>query len=258
MAGRPFSGDNDATLAWLRQNRASGDPYAIGALASTPAEAERSMQMFARMSSAIHGDGLDGIINQALAAGGYRPGGGRERSRSPVHRDANFSAALAQYNASHDIKFEERDVRSSHRKPCDECSADFNLLTEYFVGKNHRGFGEEKLCLDCMQSRLTPFLRASSGAAGSITTNAAAGGASTHAVKDSERSSAGWRSWPIVRSGNYGLVYVVPQAKFGYYDDDEDEDECIIYIGKPMVGPAYMFKRRELRQPPFEGEHRAF
>ena len=49
-------------------------------------------------------------------------------------------------------------------------------------------------------------------------------------------SSAGWRDWPVVEEGEYSLMYVVPDQKFGYYDDDEDEDECIVYFGEPRMG----------------------
>lgn len=51
----------------------------------------------------------------------------------------------------------------------------------------------------------------------------------------SQLSSAGWRNWPVVEEGDYSLVYVVPDQKFGYYDDDEDEDECIVYFGEPLI-----------------------
>lgn len=71
---------------------------------------------------------------------------------------------------------------------------------------------------------------------------------------DSQLSSAGWRNWPVVEEGDYSLVYVVPDQKFGYYDDDEDEDECIVYFGEPLMGPCKVFPRSELRKPPFNGE----
>ena len=76
--------------------------------------------------------------------------------------------------------------------------------------------------------------------------------------RDATRSSAGWQSWPKPREGDYGLVYVVPSGAFGYYDDDEDRNECIVYLGKPMCGPAYMYRRHELRKPPFEGDYAAY
>eukprot|EP00966_Prymnesium_polylepis_P168790 3902997-Prymnesium_polylepis.1 len=70
---------------------------------------------------------------------------------------------------------------------------------------------------------------------------------------DSQLSSAGWRNWPIVDSGAYGLVYVVAENKFGYYDD-EDDDECIVYFGQPLLSLSKVFARGQLRKPPFEGE----
>ena len=39
----------------------------------------------------------------------------------------------------------------------------------------------------------------------------------------SQQSAAGWRSWPLVQSGDYGQVYVSSEGRFGYYDDEEAE-----------------------------------
>jgi hypothetical protein len=50
---------------------------------------------------------------------------------------------------------------------------------------------------------------------------------------------------------------VEAESKFGYYDDDEDEDECVVYFGPPLVSPSGAFPRGQLRKPPFEGEFRA-
>ena len=44
------------------------------------------------------------------------------------------------------------------------------------------------------------------------------------------QSAAGWRSWPLVQSGDYGQVYVSSEGRFGYYDDDDGEDEAIVYL----------------------------
>ena len=76
-------------------------------------------------------------------------------------------------------------------------------------------------------------------------------------VPDSERTSAGWQTWREPKSGEYGFVYIVPLGKFGYYDDDEDENECVVYLHKPMFGDCYTLKRSSLRKPPFEGEFEA-
>mmetsp|Transcript_10700 Transcript_10700/g.26193 ORF Transcript_10700/g.26193 Transcript_10700/m.26193 type:complete len:117 (+) Transcript_10700:274-624(+) len=75
-------------------------------------------------------------------------------------------------------------------------------------------------------------------------------------VKDSERSSDGWELWPKVKRGRYGLVFVVSQRKFGYYDDEE-EPECIVYYGTPLSDECDVFRRSDLRQPPFQGEYRS-
>lgn len=72
---------------------------------------------------------------------------------------------------------------------------------------------------------------------------------------DSQLSSSGWRNWPIVKEGQWGLVYVVSQKKFGYYDDDESSEECIVYFGQPLLGPQGIFSRDDLRKPPFDGNH---
>ena len=71
---------------------------------------------------------------------------------------------------------------------------------------------------------------------------------------DSQLSSAGWRNWPVVDHRCYGLVYVVPEKKFGYYDDNEDDDEYIVYFGEPLLSPSGVFRRSQLRKPPFEGK----
>jgi hypothetical protein len=71
-------------------------------------------------------------------------------------------------------------------------------------------------------------------------------------------SSAGWQSWPIVKRHDWGLVYVSSEGRFGYYDDEEDEDECIVYFGSPLTGDGpYNFPRGALRQPPVDGDFTA-
>lgn len=50
------------------------------------------------------------------------------------------------------------------------------------------------------------------------------------------------------------LVFVVSQRKFGYYDDDDDGGR-IVYFGMPLLGECRVFKKRDLRQPPFQGQH---
>jgi hypothetical protein len=71
---------------------------------------------------------------------------------------------------------------------------------------------------------------------------------------DARRSSAGWQSWPIVASGNWGLVFVSTLGRFGYYEDEEDEDEALVYFGALSGDGPFMYPRSALRQPPFDGE----
>ena len=44
-------------------------------------------------------------------------------------------------------------------------------------------------------------------------------------------------------------MYVVPDQKFGYYDDDEDEDECIVYFGEPRMGRGARGRTKDWRVP---------
>ena len=73
-------------------------------------------------------------------------------------------------------------------------------------------------------------------------------------------STDGWQRWPVAEEGDYGLVYVAEgefRGKFGYYDDDEDEDEAIVYFGPPLIGDCYTLCLSNLRKPPFKGEFQA-
>ena len=85
--------------------------------------------------------------------------------------------------------------------------------------------------------------------------------ASPYAPEQDHPSSTGWQSWPVVKSGDWGLVFIAQgrgAGRFGYYDDEEDEDECLVYFGAPLSGDGpYMYPRRALRQPPFDGEYRS-
>ena len=93
---------------------------------------------------------------------------------------------------------------------------------------------------------------------GADASSGTSGGSSNAPLKwDAHLDSSGWRGWPTVELGNYGLVYVVPEKKFAYYDDDEDEDECVVYFGMPLVSPNGVYALNELRKPPFEGEYTA-
>ena len=73
-------------------------------------------------------------------------------------------------------------------------------------------------------------------------------------------NSSGWQSWPPVESGNWGLVYVTQghlRGRFVYYDDEEDVDEAIVYVGRPLQSAGYMVPLGCLRQPPFAGAMRS-
>eukprot|EP00472_Partenskyella_glossopodia_P009719 CAMPEP_0197524166 /NCGR_PEP_ID=MMETSP1318-20131121/8913_1 /TAXON_ID=552666 /ORGANISM="Partenskyella glossopodia, Strain RCC365" /LENGTH=150 /DNA_ID=CAMNT_0043077053 /DNA_START=256 /DNA_END=708 /DNA_ORIENTATION=+ len=96
---------------------------------------------------------------------------------------------------------------------------------------------------------------------------------------DRDYSDSGWESWPPVKFGDWGLVYVVGgdfAGQFVYYDDDEyeydddDDDEdkeldeiedrpprppthAAVYHGTPLLGPCHIIPHAWLRQPPFEG-----
>ena len=73
-------------------------------------------------------------------------------------------------------------------------------------------------------------------------------------------STDGWQRWPEVESGDWGLVYISSGAfrgKFGYYDDEEDEDEAVVYFGPPLLSDCYTLSLASLRKPPFQGEFTA-
>ena len=61
-----------------------------------------------------------------------------------------------------------------------------------------------------------------------------------------------------MREGQYGLVYVVSERRFGYYDDDDDDEYGrIVYFGALLLGECREFHPRDLRQPPFHGQHKS-
>ena len=100
--------------------------------------------------------------------------------------------------------------------------------------------------------KITP--RAGGGAGSGGGSGGSSSSSSQPPAWDSQLSSAGWRGWPVVEAHNYGLVYVVPAKRFAYYDDQED-DECIVYFGTPLLSPSGLYKLHDLRKPPFEGAH---
>lgn len=196
-------------------------------------------------SNSTHGRAAARVLQQYQPRGCALP--------ASVSANAGFNTALAKYNAANGCAFEEREVRGSHRKPCDDCGEDFNFKGEYFVdqGVGGFGFGQDKLCLECMTSRVQPFMSVTPS--GNPSSNRPTAAAAPRRIKDSERSTVGWQTWPTVTRGDWGLVYVVPEGRFGYYDDDEDG--CLVYLGGgPLQGDCYEYKRSALRKPPFEGE----
>ena len=75
----------------------------------------------------------------------------------------------------------------------------------------------------------------------------------------SQHSTEGWQSWPIVESGDWGLIYIPSERRFGYYEDEESENEAIVYFGAPLTGDGpYVYPRGYLRQPPFDGEFTSY
>ena len=77
---------------------------------------------------------------------------------------------------------------------------------------------------------------------------------------DGTYDATGWQSWPPVESGDWGLVYVTRGhlgGRFVYYDDDEGEDEAIVYMGGPLTSACYAVRLTLLRQPPFAGTLRS-
>ena len=182
------------------------------------------------------------------------------RDECPVH----LREALKRYNSEHPgNRFEAREVRGNHRKPCTECEADFDGLDHYF---SERGWSNDKLCVVCMEERLHPYMNERD-------TRPHAGGS---------YPTDGCEEWPMVERGQYGLVYIPHRDMFAYYDDDdvselkrtlqrssaqwtEDEDDefedssygefmCILYRDGPMRGPCFEFPQYDVLKPPFDGD----
>mmetsp|Transcript_46597 Transcript_46597/g.77024 ORF Transcript_46597/g.77024 Transcript_46597/m.77024 type:complete len:283 (+) Transcript_46597:20-868(+) len=117
---------------------------------------------------------------------------------------------------------------------------------------------KDQYCSRCAEGH-APTLKPKFRAAASRDAAAAATMTSTRSPikkaegkKDAHRSTAGWQKWPKPRRGDWGLVYIIPTGKFGYYDDEEDG--CIVYPNRPLQGSCCIYKRSQLRKPPFEGE----
>ena len=59
-------------------------------------------------------------------------------------------------------------------------------------------------------------------------------------------------SWPRVKEGDWGYVYICAgpfKGRFGYYDDEDDG--ALVYFGAPLVGDGpYTIPLSFLRNPP--------
>jgi len=67
-----------------------------------------------------------------------------------------------------------------------------------------------------------------------------------------KKNSRHQKSWPKVKSGEWGYVYICGgpfEGRFGYYDDKEGGS--LVYFGAPLVGDGpYKIPLRYLRDPP--------
>ena len=159
--------------------------------------------------------------------------------------------------------FEVRPVKDGrfHRKGCTDCGYKHWDLGDYYAVDTRNTFDQEKLCMDCAESRFCCDFGTddddSDSDAGDIRPHPETGKNADGAIPDDYLSRYGWQGWPVVRTGQYGLVYVVSEGRFGYYDDDEGRDSRIVYFGVPLLGECREFKKHDLRQPPFHGQHKS-
>jgi len=158
--------------------------------------------------------------------------------------------------------FEVRPVKDGrcHSKGCTNCGYKHWDVGDYYAVDTRNTVDQEKLCTACAESRFCCDFGTddddSDSDAGDIRPHPETGLNANGAIPDYVRSSRGWQGWPVVREGQYGLVYVVSERRFGYYDDD-DEDGRIVYFGAPLVGECRVFMEHDLRQPPFHGQHKS-
>lgn len=53
----------------------------------------------------------------------------------------------------------------------------------------------------------------------------------------------------MIAPGAYGPVVVLRgrlKGRVGYYDDDEERGQCVVYFGEPFSGPYELISRRSL------------
>jgi len=67
--------------------------------------------------------------------------------------------------------------------------------------------------------------------------------------------SSGWQAWPVASEAHRGLVYLPCEGCFGYHDDVEADDECVVHFSAPRAGRAHVYPRAALLQPPFSTHH---
>jgi hypothetical protein len=71
-------------------------------------------------------------------------------------------------------------------------------------------------------------------------------------------SNLGNKEWPIVKSKEFGLVYIISKCSFGYYVDINEQindEHCIVYIGSPHDNIKVIVDINDLKQPPFVGKY---
>jgi hypothetical protein len=148
--------------------------------------------------------------------------------------------------------FEVREVSGSHRKPCSRCGMNNFYPGSYYVFDCVNPWGTDKFCLQCAEMHF-------GGNDDEEDDEDITMPAPLHA-DGGTYDATGWQSWPPVESGDWGLVYVTRGhlgGRFVYYDDDEGEDEAIVYTGGPLTSACYSVRLTLLPQPPFAGTLRS-
>lgn len=152
-----------------------------------------------------------------------------------------------------------REVSGSHRKPCSECGLSDFFPGSFYIYDHVNPWGSDKFCLDCAEMRFGGGFLSSEDDDEYDEDDVVTAPPMKHADGGTYDAS-GWQSWPPVESGEWGLVYVARghlRGRFVYYDDEEDEDEAIVYVGRPLVSDCYTVRLSSLRQPPFAGALRS-
>jgi hypothetical protein len=175
--------------------------------------------------------------------GSDRPFGDDDRARA-----SRLSRMLPQNYAI-------RAVTGNHRKPCSECGTSDFYPGSFYVYDHIQPWGSDKYCLDCAEMQF-----GGGGFSGEDDEEDTAGPGPVRHADGNTYDSTGWQVWPPVQACEWGLVYVATgqfRGRFVYYDDEEDEGEAIIYLGRPLVSEGYLVRLSSLRQPPFAGALRS-